>query len=179
MECVETKITEQQSTTIARRTADVRVQTPTTFRILFGMKEVVRLTGLSHATLKWWINRGWIKPFSRSKGGKGREHQFTGWQTVALALLSNAVYTKRFENTYVGSVGVRLQMDALVDLSDELLLPESRQNPHTAETTAAMVARFPVTEELTPQCLEGVARVVAALDRKVNSIGLRAMNRLR
>jgi hypothetical protein len=141
------------------------------------MKEVVRLTGLKHCTLKHWIIRGWVRPVSRSQGGRGREHLFSAWQVLGLAILADAVRSKRDQNTYVGSVGVRLQMETLAELDDSLLLRESEQDPHVAERVAAMIARAPVTEELSPQCLEAVATVLAALDGKVQGMRNRTARR--
>jgi hypothetical protein len=161
---VETKIAEPREATPARQGA-----TGTTPKLVvpFTMKEVVKLTGLGRPTLKWWIIRGWVRPISRSQGGRGRQHIFSAWQTVAIALLSAAVRSKREQNTYLGSCGVRLQMSALADLDDSLLLAESEQDMPVAERVAAEIARFPSIEDLSPQCLEGVAQVLEALDRKV------------
>jgi hypothetical protein len=69
-------------------------------------------------------------------------------------------------------------MEALAGYDDSLLLAEDVQGPYTAESVAAEVARA-ASPELPCDCLEGVARVVAAIDRKVLALRGRCGNRLR
>jgi len=141
---------------------------PPPLRILFTMKEVLQLTGLSKPTLKWWMQRGWVEPIFRSWGGRGRHHKFSAWQTVGLAVLAGALTRLSGVHTQVGRVGVVRAMEVLAGLSDERLLSEDQQDARLAETVAADVARASLTtnEELSDELCECVARVLVALNRK-------------
>jgi hypothetical protein len=137
-------------------------------RILFTFKEVVALTGLSKKTLGHWLYKRWVNPATRSKGGRGREHMFSGWQTVALTLLNGALHSKRQRNEYIGSTGVQLQMDQLSNLDDSLLLPESMQDPKRAEQVAAEIhSTAAMTHvEISPETYTMLAGVINAIERK-------------
>jgi hypothetical protein len=172
---MEAKNNAGQSTTTGR----VGATAPTRFQLLFGMREVCDLTQLARPTLKNWIIRGWVRPVGRSKGGRGREHQFTAWQTVGLSILSAALRSAESAHTQVGRVGVVSAMQRLAELDDALLLSEAQgRDPHAAEEVAAAVARA-ASPELPCECLEAVARVVRAIDRKVSGLRERTTNRLR
>jgi hypothetical protein len=68
-------------------------------------------------------------------------------------------------------------MEALAGLDDCLLLAESEQGAHLAEEVAADISR--AAPSLPCECLEGVAPVVAAIDRKVGAVRHWNTNRLR
>jgi hypothetical protein len=148
---------------------------PPKFQIIFGSREVCELTGLLPPTLKQWTAKGWVRPIARSRGGRGRQNQFTAWQTIGLAILAAALRSSIEARTIMGRVGVVRAMQVLEGLDDSLLLPESNQSPHIAEEVAAEIARA-ASPDLPCECLEGVACVVAAIDRKVGA--LRERNRL-
>lgn len=143
-------------------------------RVLFPLSEVCRLTGIVRPTLLRWIHRGWIRPAVPSSGGRGNEHQFSCWQAMSLAIISGHAYDLRSVNSYVGRTSVIRAMEALADRSDEELFPEEAQSPHCAESVAAEVARHALPanegEQLSNAMVESLARVVAALDRKVRAI---------
>src|SRR5262245_53377067 len=114
---METTSTAEQGRTTERMGAT----TPTTF----GAREVCHLAQLSQATLKSWILKGWIRPVWRSRGGRGRENQFSAWQTLGIAILSAANRSAEQAFTFVGRVGVVRAMEILAGLDDSWLLAES------------------------------------------------------
>jgi hypothetical protein len=68
-------------------------------------------------------------------------------------------------------------MQKLADLPDEWLLSETEQSPHVAEHIAMQVAEIPLI--MSDEMLEGVGRVIAALDYKRRLLREVAINRLR
>jgi hypothetical protein len=136
-------------------------------RLRFSVKETARLAKLNRSTLQYWVSRGWID----LSGGA------SGWQVIAITILSAAVKDSHERNTYIGSVPIRRAMAELSQLDDEMLLSEDEQNMRVAEEVAAEIAKEAFTEELPPNVLTEVARVIRAIDRK--AVALRARNRMR
>lgn len=144
------------------------------FWVPFTTKEVLRLApGLSLSTLKFWEKRRrWIAPRRRGRQGVGGDAMWSAWQTIALVIMASVQRCKRGARTYLGEVGVRTAWNQLSGLSDELLLSEAQgQDARLAEEVAAALARMAHdTPELPPDLLDGVGRVVLALDRKVGAM---------
>lgn len=138
-----------------------------TAQVWFTTKEVLVLTGLSRNTLKFWRKRKWVVP--GCKGGMGREARYSAWQTIALLILASAVRSKHDQRTYVGSVGVRNAWEQLSCLPDALLLDDQQDMRLSEEVSAALGRMASAGPELPPDVLDGVARVVEAIDRKVRT----------
>lgn len=163
------RVTTAPQATARQATGTTRTPpTPPKLQLLFETTEVCELIGLSIHTLKLWIRKRWVRPAVRSTGGRGNEHQWSAWQTIGLAILSAALRAAKSAHAQLGRVGVVSAMETLAGLDDSLLLSEDEQDPHVAEEIAAEVARA-ASPELPCECLEAVARVVAAVDRKVRS----------
>jgi DNA-binding transcriptional MerR regulator len=163
MEAVTTTSDVVQRTTIARRRATEEMH-----RILFTTREVLALSGgLSRNTLKHWIKRGWIKPAGRLANGK---NVYSAWQCIGIVILGTALRQVRNVNSYIGRTAVARAMELLGAQSDEVLLPESQQDPMLAENIAAELSRSALTDhesaELTPEMVEAVARVLRRIDAK-------------
>src|SRR5262249_43140567 len=144
----------------------------------FTTREVLRLApALSASTLRFWQKRRWIAPRQRGRLGVGGDALWSGWQTIAIVIMASVLRSKRDQRTYLGNVGVRTAWDRLSNLSDELLL-DDRQDMRLAEEVAAALARMAHdTPELPPDILEGVARVLEALDRKASAARNRVAQR--
>lgn len=165
----------------AERAAPGATDATTPLHVPFGMGEVVRLTGLSHYTLRFWCRRGWVKPMVPGRQGWSNEAQFSAWQAVGLAILAaghRQVRTK--SRSYIGRTSIIRAMEALKGLSDEWLLPEHRQGPRVAENVAAIRCSALTTHEsgLTDEMYTGIARVLEALDRKATGMGHRVARRV-
>lgn len=138
-------------------------------QVLFGMREVCELTGIRVKTLRTWMKDGAITPAFKSWGGKGRETQFSGWQTVALALIGGAFRDARDRYQYLGVTAVRTQVSALAELDDAELLSENLQDPYTAEGGAALASASVLDVEMSEETAERLAEVLSRLDAKVRA----------
>jgi len=162
-----TTATGQQQATTARHSA---ARTTPKLQVLFSFREACALTALNQYTLRAWIQKRWIKPATRSKGGRGNEHLFSGWQTLALAILAGAIQSARAVTSHVGRIAVIRAWESLPD-DDSLLLDEDEQDMHTAERAAAIAnSALPSGDaELSMETYERLVRVVAAIDLRVRN----------
>jgi hypothetical protein len=139
-------------------------------RVSFSMREVARLSGMSYWTLRHWSRKGWVR--------KGSDETFSAWTVVALSILS-ATNRGRGQGAYLGDVAVRRAMESVADLDDAILLREADQDPYVAEAVAAIAsAALPDVDRLSPEVYESLARVLAALDRKVRVLRNRPARRV-
>jgi hypothetical protein len=127
------------------------------------MREAARLTGVSYWTLRHWNKRGWVRT--------GSDCTLCAWQVVTLAVLA-ATDRGVGKGAYLGDISVRRAMESVADLDDALLLAESDQSLYMAEATAAIANSALPNEELllSEELFDNLARVLAALDRKVRSM---------
>ncbi len=126
-------------------------------RVVFGMRETARLSGISYWTLRHWYRKGWIV---RANGG------LSAWTVVALTIL-NSSGRGRGHGSYLGDVAVRRAVELVSDLDAALLLGEDAQDPYVAEVAAAIAAAALPSVELSPEVYDSLARVLEALDAKV------------
>lgn len=176
---MEAKTTNTTNDPVLSRATVQHAERAAPVRVLFGLREVVRLTGLSSHTLKYWCRRGWVKPVV--PGRDGHERQFSAWQVLGLVIVGSghrAVRTKA--HSYIGRTSIIRAMESLQNLSDEMLLPEHQQDPKLAETVSAIAHSSFTSHEyaLTPDAYDRIAWVLEAMDRKVRGMRDRGARRM-